>query len=199
MKEFFRFPKKDDFQPQIKESLDRKNRQPLGNLLEDEDEERVNRNDPRRRFKTVDDLVDDSYLTFGEEIEVDYEELEELEEDEEVDDEVDDEERSLAELLDEYKMKNNFNRPVHLNKKIEIDDFDEVDFDEVGLDDVDYQKEMIENNEKRFLEKERRGMGRRNDSYPSKKIRNYNLKTEPESKTQRRLRGEIKNFMDKNI
>lgn len=192
MREFFRFPKKDDFKPEIKESLDRKNRQPLGNLPEDEDDLRVNQNDPRHRYKTSDDLVDDSYLTFGEEVEESAEEPnEEIEDEKLVGEEVD-----LEEIYNESKLKTEASEYSDFSESANLDKPEEV---EVELDEVENKKKDLENIAVKPLKDERRGMGGKTDYYDIKKVKNYNLKTEPENKTQRRLRGEIKNFIDKNI
>jgi len=152
---------------------------------------RVNQNDPRHRFKTADDLVDDSYLTFGEEAEDDDEELNKEDEEEAIK-----EEPSLEEILNESKFKteaieySDFNDSENLEKSEEV---------EVDLEEVEGKKEVIDNGMIKTLKEERRGMGGKDDFHDLKKVKNYNLKTEPENKTQRRLRGEIKNYMEKNI
>lgn len=67
MREIF---KKDEDTKELKinESLDRENRQPLGETAPDEDEEQVNTNSPRHKYKTDKDVSDNSYLEFGEQI-----------------------------------------------------------------------------------------------------------------------------------
>ncbi|MCF7820630.1 MAG: hypothetical protein K9M44_04140 [Candidatus Pacebacteria bacterium] len=56
-------PKFTDEKATIKESVDRKNRQPKGELPVDEDEELVNKNDPRKKFISPEDVADDYDFT----------------------------------------------------------------------------------------------------------------------------------------
>ncbi len=80
MREFFKNDE-DLKELKINESLDRNNRQPLGETRPDEDDEQVNANSPRHKYKTEKDVADNSYLEFGEQIN--------LEEDEDVDEDDD--------------------------------------------------------------------------------------------------------------
>lgn len=63
--DFPRIPK--DLQPEIKEGRDRKYSPAKEKIEENEDEEQININHPRHRFKTEDDIIDNSYLSYGEE------------------------------------------------------------------------------------------------------------------------------------
>lgn len=67
MREFFKNDS-DKKELKINESLDRANRQPLGETSVDEDDEQVNVNSPTHKYKTDKDVADNSYLEFGEQI-----------------------------------------------------------------------------------------------------------------------------------
>lgn len=75
--DFPRLPK--DLEPEIKEGRDRKYSPAQEKMEKTEDEQQVDINNPRHRFKTEDDLIDESYISYGEKME----ESEEIPEDNE--------------------------------------------------------------------------------------------------------------------
>jgi len=63
--DFPRFPK--DLKPEIKEGRDRQYSSAQEKIEETEDEQQIDINNPRHRFKTENDIIDESYLNYGEE------------------------------------------------------------------------------------------------------------------------------------
>ena len=159
----------------IRESLDRKNRKPQGSLSINEDEELVNKNDPRKKFIDVGDVADD--YDFTDHISLDSKDQEEYEDVE-----------SQAEFKNDITVE-----PVNVVEDKLLEDMlpekenESVEVSKSEKMDLKSYKDFGLGSKKDIRENTKHGRGHYGD----------NRKTISENKKARDQRGEIREFLGK--